>query len=657
MYIAVGASWSLGLVPILGEDCKCSQVVGKTLPQSAQAARRKASARGFLGPPPRCEARNIHKSGCDNRKILLTFAVHLLRSRACNGLGDAFIAVEGRDPMFECRCRLPLLVMCLTLTFALPTVNAEEDLVPFGSEWLYYTPDTVDDFPGVSFELNWFKPGFDTNRPVRWTGPAPGPFQYGDVQAFDNTSSRFIREFGTLMEQPESGNRLTTYFLHNFTTTDAAENIGLDLLMDDGGKVFLDGEQIVNHNCCSVDGIANFPEDPDEFIAQSIGAGSEREYLRFRAPGVSLAPGEHTLAVSLHNVRPNDRDLGMSVRLYKDMAVMVVPDGDWKYFEGTEEPSGGTLDWASAGFDDASWNTGELGIGYEEDPDGFLNEIINTELPDMQNNFVSVYLRKPFDVSDAASIGELTLNIDYDDAFFAYVNGELVFSSQRHPNRDDPSEPIPFDFGSQSHESTNGDGNPGEQTTVSLADFPGLLQDGDNILAIQAFNTNLDSSDFFIGQVALTGVGGSIPSVQGDFNGNGELDVDDINLLVGESASGQNNAPFDLNADGSVNTADVTVWAKDLKSTWIGDSNLDGEFNSGDLVSIFAAGKFEQDADANWSQGDWTGDGRFNTSDLVAAFSDGGFEQGPVVNAVPEPSAFVLLALGLLTCCRRRRRQ
>ena len=81
--------------------------------------------------------------------------------------------------------------------------------------------------------------------------------------------------------------------------------------------------------------------------------------------------------------------------------------------------------------------------------------------------------------------------------------------------------------------------------------------------------------------------------------------------------------------------------------TWIGDSNLDGEFNSGDVVSAFAAGKYETDEDASWAEGDWDGDKRFGSGDLVAAFADGGYEAGrrPEAEPIPEPVSLVPLLL------------
>jgi hypothetical protein len=64
----------------------------------------------------------------------------------------------------------------------------------------------------------------------------------------------------------------------------------------------------------------------------------------------------------------------------------------------------------------------------------------------------------------------------------------------------------------------------------------------------------------------------------------------------------------------------------------VGDSNHDGFFNTSDLVTVFAAGEFEDGIAGNstWEEGDWNRDGDFDTSDLVYAFQWGGFEADPV---------------------------
>ena len=122
-----------------------------------------------------------------------------------------------------------------------------------------------------------------------------------------------------------------------------------------------------------------------------------------------------------------------------------------------------------------------------------------------------------------------------------------------------------------------------------------------------------------------------------------------------------NDLAFDLNADGGTDYEDRKIWVKELKRTWIGDSNLDGQFNSSDFVLVFQEGKFETGETAGWTQGDWNGDKVFDSGDFVAAFTDGGFERGvvPAVNAVPEPSSAVLIiiATSLLGSRIRRRKR
>lgn len=151
-----------------------------------------------------------------------------------------------------------------------------------------------------------------------------------------------------------------------------------------------------------------------------------------------------------------------------------------------------------------------------------------------------------------------------------------------------------------------------------------------------------------------TGGGGG---VDGDFNGSGDLDLEDIDLLTAAVAAASTDLSFDLTSDGAVNSDDVVFWTKDLANSWVGDSNLDGEFNSGDFVAVFTPGKFESGNAAVWSEGDWNADGVFDSSDFVFAFTDGGYEQGPrtATAAVPEPTGCLLLLLGSLTLIHRRR--
>ena len=64
-----------------------------------------------------------------------------------------------------------------------------------------------------------------------------------------------------------------------------------------------------------------------------------------------------------------------------------------------------------------------------------------------------------------------------------------------------------------------------------------------------------------------------------------------------------------------------------LLRTNFGDANLDGIFDSQDLVLIFQAGEYEDGTPGNstWATGDWNCDGEFGTQDLVAAFQAGAY--------------------------------
>ena len=152
----------------------------------------------------------------------------------------------------------------------------------------------------------------------------------------------------------------------------------------------------------------------------------------------------------------------------------------------------------------------------------------------------------------------------------------------------------------------------------------------------------------------------SMGATAGDFNGDGLLTSDDIDLLTPAVAIGGNdpNPMFDVNGDEAVDAQDIDVWVKELAKTWIGDANLDGVFDSNDFVQVFSVGKYELPELAVWSEGDWNGDGLFSSGDFVAAFADGGYELGPrpaAVSAVPEPAGWLLLLTALMGLAARRR--
>jgi hypothetical protein len=147
------------------------------------------------------------------------------------------------------------------------------------------------------------------------------------------------------------------------------------------------------------------------------------------------------------------------------------------------------------------------------------------------------------------------------------------------------------------------------------------------------------------------------PAFFGDFDGDGSLIAADIDALSAAVRAGDHPTRFDLNLDQRVDDADRTVWIHDLKRTYFGDANLDGQFNSADLIAVFAVGSYESGASAEWQDGDWNGDGQFDTRDFVVAFAEGAYEIGPrpAPDGVPEPTACSLLFFGLIGLAGSRR--
>lgn len=130
----------------------------------------------------------------------------------------------------------------------------------------------------------------------------------------------------------------------------------------------------------------------------------------------------------------------------------------------------------------------------------------------------------------------------------------------------------------------------------------------------------------------------------GDVDGNGFIEVEDINSLLELAAEQTENLIYDLNGDGIVSLADRSHLIRNIIGSDYGDANLDGLFDSRDLVEVFQAAEYRDGLDANstWETGDWDGDREFDTSDFLLAFQTGSFEDAANAIAVPEPRISVL---------------
>jgi hypothetical protein len=124
----------------------------------------------------------------------------------------------------------------------------------------------------------------------------------------------------------------------------------------------------------------------------------------------------------------------------------------------------------------------------------------------------------------------------------------------------------------------------------------------------------------------------------GDVNDDDRVDNEDIDETCLAVRLGSDNPRYDHNRDGDVNGDDVTFLVQVILQTSVGDANLDGLFNSSDMVQVFQIGHYEDGIPNNsgWAEGDWNCDREFTSSDMVVAFQTGRYERvAPPVASMP----------------------
>ena len=149
---------------------------------------------------------------------------------------------------------------------------------------------------------------------------------------------------------------------------------------------------------------------------------------------------------------------------------------DWLYFVGSSEPM---LDWNKSLIAPSGWNVGASGFGYGDNDD---NTVIEKTL--------SVYVRKNFQIDDPKNIAQMIFHLDYDDGYIAYLNGKEFSRANMGPIG---SSAFYNTSASDLHEAEiKSEGFP-DPIFIDLNEF--ALNQGENILAVQVHNYNMNSSD------------------------------------------------------------------------------------------------------------------------------------------------------------------
>ncbi|MFT6861847.1 MAG: hypothetical protein ACJAVK_000400 [Akkermansiaceae bacterium] len=182
--------------------------------------------------------------------------------------------------------------------------------------------------------------------------------------------------------------------------------------------------------------------------------------------------------------------------------VLLEANANCQYFVPLDDSLEAT--WLLLGFDTNTWLTGTSGLGFESNNGTLTSEIstnIESQMQPSANglNNASCYFRYQFDFDNVANVNSLLMEIKYDDAFVAYLNGTEVARSSSAPatiawNSDSTSGPsdsnvINYDF--------NGiaDNN---SFDYDITAFKAALVNGTNVLAIQGMNSSSGGSDLLI---------------------------------------------------------------------------------------------------------------------------------------------------------------
>jgi len=175
----------------------------------------------------------------------------------------------------------------------------------------------------------------------------------------------------------------------------------------------------------------------------------------------------------------------------------IAKGSSWNYRHGSTEASDPTSAWRGLDFN-GGWSSGATPIGYGSP----CMDTIQTVLS-MQGNYSSVFLRKKFTLEKPRLVTDLNLEVDFDDGFILWINGEEIHR-QNLPGS-------PGDFLACTNVTTANQCGTWTQR-LSGVTLPALMDT--NIVAVQVFNASLGGSSDCGIDIGLSVMEGSqIPNV------------------------------------------------------------------------------------------------------------------------------------------------
>ena len=169
----------------------------------------------------------------------------------------------------------------------------------------------------------------------------------------------------------------------------------------------------------------------------------------------------------------------------KSIIYIQAEENGWHYRKGTSESSNPSNLWITSDFnEDATWLIGQTPIGYGDNDDNTILNDMRGPSVNGSEPYTSIYLRKKFFVNSLDTSSRLLLKAYVDDGAIIWINGVEV--ARLHISEGTKT----YNSTAQIHEA--------EWESVIIRGGTQLLNEGENIIAIQAFNQSVTSSDFSI---------------------------------------------------------------------------------------------------------------------------------------------------------------
>ncbi|MFH0793491.1 MAG: CotH kinase family protein, partial [bacterium] len=232
----------------------------------------------------------------------------------------------------------------------------------------------------------------------------------------------------------------------------------------------------------SVEAIQRVLKHPDlaplyvEQVRQLMnGAASEDSLIaRFDAVGSLISSDMHALTNNIIHERFADlREQfpdKLTLKNQTSLETTLIPtESKWHFFLGTGEPP---ADWREPGFDDSKWLETQGGFGNHSRNLGTYVPFTGFPFGD----FTTLYLRQKFMLAPETPTDDLRIRLNFTSGYIIYLNGTEVL---RH-RLGSPGEDTPHDVAGTEARVIQ------RYETFDLSPYASLLQEGDNVVAIQS---------------------------------------------------------------------------------------------------------------------------------------------------------------------------